>query len=173
MITKKEETLQRCLEKTGLRKLPSTVQEGKVWIDGIALVKRINGQEDYVLVQNDGDNNPNVVQDFGPCVMIHTIETIYPVNTVDRKFVPDLRSNKAVTEFLVRYNYDKDEITALLDKEGKTADRIAADRAKIKNYITKTSIRIAKDSIAETNRCLEIHKYAEAKKNRIDYGEED
>lgn len=173
MITIKDKTLQECLEKTGLRELPKPLQEGKVWIDGIALVTRINGIESYVLVQNDGEGNPNVVRDFGPCVMIKKIETIYPLNVLDKRSLPDLRSNKAMLDFLVRFGHDKEKAVALLNKDEKTEDEIAADRAAVKNSIFKIAIKLAKDNFAEEERCRNLHKENNQSKtkSRIEYGE--
>lgn len=173
MITIKDRTLQECLGKTGLRELPKPLQEGKVWIDGIALVTRINGIESYVLVQNDGEGNPNVIRDFGPCVMINKIETIYPLNVVDKRFLPDLRSNKAMIDFMVRFGYDKEKAVSLLDKDGKTDDEIAADRATVKNSIFKIAIKLAKENLAEEERCRNLKKEnnQQKTKNRIEYGE--
>ena len=171
MIGIKEETLQMALQKTGLRELPKALKPSdmQTFLSAIVLTKRINGIESYAYAENDGDGGINIKEDFGPCVRIQSIESIHPVKTIDRKILPDLRSDKQIVEYLCKSRYDKNEIEGLLSKDGKTIEQIKEDRAIIKGYISKQAIDFAKRKDAEESRVNEMKSY----KSRVDNGEED
>lgn len=167
MITQKEESLQTALQKCGLRELPKAIklEDTRMCMSAIMLTKRVNGTEAYVYAENDGNGNLSIVADYGPCVAIYSIESIHPVKMLDKKIMPDLRSDKQIIEYLCKSAYDRSEIEPLLSKEGKTAEQIKADRETVRQYIGKVAVGFAKRQQAEAERVDEIKNY----KSRISH----
>lgn len=167
-MSPKEETLQLALQKTGIRSLPKalTPNDSRVWITAIVLCRK-GGFETYALANNDGKGNPSITHDFGPCIVISEILSVHPIDCLDKRFTPDLRSDKAIITFLSKNGYDEALITAMLDKSAHdTAEEAKADRAKVKGLINQVAIMLAKKMLAEEERCKEIKDYA----NRIKHG---
>lgn len=165
----KTHTLGECLSKTGLRDLPKALAEGenKIWINAIVLVNK-GGIEEYCLANNDGLGKPSIIQDFGVCRAISRIISIHPIECVSGKYMPDLRSNKAIITFLGKNGHNENAIANLLDKDGKTDAQIEADKSIVRTYINQAAIKIARKEMAERERCRAIRTFAEnarAKKN--------
>lgn len=166
-MTPKEETLQLALQKTGLRTLPKalTPNDSRVWITGIVLCRK-GGFETYALANNDGYGKPSITQDFGPCITISSVLSIHPIDVLDKRLTPDLRSDKAVITFLSKNGYDEAQITAMLDKSAHaTPEEAKADREKVKGFVNQVAIILAKKTLAEEERCKGIKEYA----NRIQH----
>lgn len=166
MITPKDESLQMCLQKTGLRALPKALSQGenKIWINAIVLVRKI-GIENYCLATNNGFGLPQITQDFGPCIAITQIVSIHPIECVSGKFVPDLRSKQQIITFLVKNGHNEAVITELLNKDGKTPEQIKEDKAIVQGYINRAAVSLAKQELAERERCRNIREYAEKVKS--------
>lgn len=166
-MSPKEETLQLALQKTGLRALPKAISanDTRVWINAIVLVQKM-GMETYCLAQNNGDGKPSITQDFGPCYAISEILSIHPIEVIDRRFTPNLRSDKAIVAFLSKNGYDEALITAMLDKSAhNTPEEAKADREKVKQFVMQVAIKIAQKTIVEEERCREIKEYAKRVKD--------
>lgn len=168
MITPKEETLQLALQDYGLRALPKAYNRdsGTVWITGIALVTKVLGQQEYVKCTNNGLGVPVITRDYGAVASIISVDAIYPVDCVDKRFTPDLRSDKAIITFLSKNGHQPSVIESLLSKEGKTPEQIKTDRATTRQYINQAAIKIAKKTLAEEARIAEMHKYAETTRRK-------
>lgn len=166
-ITEKEITLQGCLQAVGILELPKKITENynKTWIKSIVLVKKCTGHESYCLCENDGCGKPIIKRDFGRSAAVVAIQSIHPYVELDKKYTPDLRSDKQISLFLVKNGYKEDYIESLLSKDGKSSDQVKKDRNTIKEFITKSAIKLANQDIAETQRCQEIQKYAKRIKN--------
>lgn len=168
-MNQKESTLGECLSATGLRNLPKALAEGenKIWINAIVLVDKC-GIEEYCLANNNGLGVPSISRDFGVCRSISRILSIHPIESVSGKYMPDLRSNKAIIAFLGKNGHNENAIANLLDKEGKTENQIESDKSIVRTYINQAAIKIARKEMAERERCANIRAYAEnakAKKN--------
>lgn len=151
-ISIKEETLQLALESVGLRSLPKkhTASDRDLWVRGIALVSKCGGIHNYVLVENEGE--AKITRDFGACRAILKIEEIYPYDFLERIDTPDLRSDNAIITFLSRNGYNAAEIEALLLRTDKDSETIKADKAKVKTYVTKVALKLAKRKREEEDR---------------------
>lgn len=165
MLTQKEITLQAALQDFGLKDLPRMWDKNvSTMIDGIALVTKVGGTKEYVKVSFDGEE-VIVVRDYGTCASIINIDKVYAVNVLDKKFTPDLRSDKAIVTFLGKKGYDETVIESLLSKDGKTPEQSKSDRAKVKKYVNLVALALAKKELAERDRCNEIRNYAKRIKN--------
>lgn len=170
-LTPTEITLQEALSDCGLRALPKECKPdgNTVWITAIALVTKIGGRKEYVKCVNDGGGTPSIVRDYGTCAAIVSVNSIHPVDVLDKRFTPDLRSNETVIKFLSKNGYDESAVALLLSKEGKTPEQAKEDRAAVRGYVNKVAITLAKKTLAEEARCRDIKDYA----NRIKHGTEE
>lgn len=158
MITSKQISLQAALQDAGLRELgrPFDPQGNALWLTAIARVLKTNGQEEYVKVVNNGDNKPTVVKDYGSCAAIVKVVALYPIDILERRFRPDLRSPKAVFDFLTKHKYPADKVSALMSKDNKTPEQIAADKEAVNRLVTECAIKNAKAILEEEARCKAI-----------------
>lgn len=170
-LSDKAITLQECLAATGQRDLPKKIgaNYNKVWIKAICLVRKAGGFEEYCLCDNDGNNKPSIKRDFGRSAAIQEILGIFPYQELEGRFTPDLRSDKAILSFLVKNGYKEEEISTLLEKEGKDPEQVKKDRATVKTFVNNIALKLAKNTLAEEQRCKDLKNY----KKRIDNGEEE
>lgn len=159
----KDETLQLALREAGVKTLPKSItpSDNMVWISAIALTKRINAQESYVCVVNDGEGNPIIKRDFGPYIAIADIISIHPIEMLNKRFIPDLRSDKQMIGFLEKNGYNPTIIANMLDKNSHaTPEAAKTDRARVKSFIHKAAIEIAKKALSEDKRIDKMKDYA-------------
>lgn len=170
MISIKQETLQRALEKTGLRELPKTaIDNGTIWITAIVMVEKTGGIQSYCLASNDGEGGIAITNDFGPSLAIVRILAVYPVEKLDKRFRPDLRSDKQIIAFLVKNGYDEATIAKMLDKTShNSTETLNADRQKVRAMVNKVAIKLSRQTLAEDERCRNI-----GMKDRIGNEEQD
>lgn len=172
-MTEKEISLQEALHDLGLPSLPKETPASAYMnvIEGVALVSKINGAQNYAIVVSDGEGQLYVRKDYGLSAMIRSIDKVYAKSMIDAKsYSPDLRSDKQIMQFLKRRSYEEEEISKLLSKEDKTPEEIKRDRDTIKAYISKECVAIAKENIAEDNRINQIKGYAQRIKNGKEEG---
>lgn len=176
MLTELELSLQLALEFFGLQELPKEVKKTDkvVVLEGIAKVKKPANHENYVRVAADSNGKLTIKKDYGPSLPILEITNIYPTKTFDSKrFTPDLRSDKAIVEFLTKNGHNEDTINSLLSRIDKSPEEIKADRAKVKGWINDAAYSIANRTIAEERRCANMKSYAQRiKKQKQQDGEE-
>lgn len=167
MITQKEESLIKCLNKVGLRELPPALEKGSAdsFLTAIVLTKRMNGTEAYCYAENDGDNKPTIKIDYGPSIGIVEIVSVHPVQRIDSRVVPYLRNDEEIVQYLCKNRYNKDDIEKMLDDTNKTSDMIKKDRATVRSYILKTAIELQKLKVQEEERVEEIKNYSKRIKN--------
>lgn len=167
MISQKEESLQQCLQKVGLRELPPALEKGSTdsFLTAIVLTKRMNGTEAYCYAENDGDNKPTIKIDYGSSIGIVEIVSVHPVQRIDSRVVPHFRNDEEIVQYLCKNRYDKADIENLLDNTGKTSYMIEKDRATVRSYILKTAIEFQKLNAKEEERVEEIKNYSKRIKN--------
>lgn len=160
MLTPKQITLQEALQDAGMTDLPKewTPESNSTWISAIVLCTKVGGQQEYVRCVNDGNGKPTVKKDYGRSAAILRYDRIFPTATLDKRFMPDLRSDKAIITFLDKAGYKPAVIEALLSKDGKTPEQAKADRNTVKEYVTKAAIKMAQKTLAEEQRCKNIYK---------------
>lgn len=163
-LSEREYTLQMCLQEVGLSELPPAISASytKRWIKGICLARKLNGIMSYCMCENDGGKT-RLKKDFGQILPVLEIVAIHPYMELDSKYIPDLRSNKQIIEFLTKNGYTADNIEALLSKNDKTNEQQRKDRQTVKDFVIKAAIKNAKAMSDEENRCSEIRNYS----NRI------
>lgn len=147
------------MQEHGLRELPKPYdpKSGDVWITALAMVRRVTGIEDYVYVTNDNaDGTPVVKKDYGVCAAIAEVKAIFPIEKLDKRFRPDLRSDKQIYEFLTKRGYDPDMVKKKLTKEDKSPEDINADRSEIKRLVNEAAIKDARLMLAEEHRVRNI-----------------
>ena len=116
----------------------------KIWALGLAKVYRGNCSHSYVIVANDGENNPSLVRDFGDNSIIVKFEEIYPVYYLDNDTMPLLTKQSDFVTYLSTRGYKADEIRELLSEElengkKKTKKQLEEDKA----FVMKAVISIA------------------------------
>lgn len=158
----KEESLYQCLQKTGLRELPEAFSPADndkyTYLSAIVLTARTNGMEAYCVAENDG-TGLSVKHDYGPCAAIREIKAIYPVRKLDRSVVPDLRNDNEIKKYLCKNLYSTQEIETLLSRDGKSDERIKADREKVFQYVIKASVDFSNRKKQEAVRVAEVKSY--------------
>lgn len=159
-VTIKESSLQGCLQKLGLRALPKqeTGDRNNI-LQAVVLTRRTNGMESYCIAENDGSGKLAITKDFGPCAAIYSILAVYPIQSVDKKILPDFRSDKQIVDYLCKSIYNKEDIERLLSKEGKSPEQIKTDRKTVKDYVVKTAIDFEKRKAKEVERVAEVNAY--------------
>ena len=67
----KEDSKLKVLAYCGLRELPAVEDKEHFWLRAVALVKKVDGSENYVYVEKDLNTlEPRMVKDFGAIAMI-------------------------------------------------------------------------------------------------------
>lgn len=142
-----ERTLTEALSAARVTSLPKAKTDD-FWIEAVVKVKKCDNSENYALAVNSCDGKPSIVRDFGNMARITSIEEIYPYAVMDKTAVPDLRNSKAIATYLVsNANCKEDEVMQLMSRKkadgtAKSEEEIAADRAVVKNLVTKTAFKI-------------------------------
>lgn len=159
-MTPKQITLQAALQDFGLRELPAEYNPelNVPWVTGIALVTKAGGVTEYVRVSNRGDGSPEVKKDYGTPAAVLRYDRLFAVDKLEKRFIPVLRGRTAQLDFLVKNGYSTEEIIALLEKKDKTPEQIEADQNKIRGYINKVALSLAKTVLQEEKRCRNIYK---------------
>lgn len=170
MLTELEISLQKALSEYGLRELPEewSPESGVEVIDGIALVTKIGGIQDYCKVVNEGLGRFAIKRDYGKCARIISIDKIFPVNVLQKRFAPVLKSDKDIVMFLSKNGHNAAAIESLLNTDGKTAEQIQADKAVVESYVNAVAVEIAQKTIKEEKRCKEITEYSKRIKVKKD-----
>lgn len=150
-LTIKEISLQECLKKAGIPSLPTPFNpsDGTEWVRGIALVNKVGGISNYVLVTNTGGKTA-ITRDFGPCRAVVSIVAVYPYDKLGRLDTPKLRSDDDTIEFLSKNGHDADEIKSMME----------TDRATVDKYVKDVALKLAKDKLAEKDRINEMKSYS-------------
>lgn len=126
----------------------------KIWLRAIVKVTKCDNSKNYAVAENDGNNNPHIIRDFGNSAKITQIDAIYPTYYISENQKPDLRNKTDICSFLSHAGYDKNNIEMLLsntDEEGneKTLDQKKQDKDYVKSLVDKVSIRLQLDILNE------------------------
>lgn len=167
-ISEYDYTLVEALKAAHISVLPKAImtEYNKIWVNALCLVTKAGGRQGFCLCENDGNGNCVIKQDFGTCATIIHIDTIFPYVEVDKKYIPDLRSDKQIIEFLCKSEHRRSDIEALLSKDGKTDEQIKADRATVKEYVNRLALKNAKMNEIERIRCERVVEYSENEKRK-------
>lgn len=94
----------------GVRGLPEEWDKENVYLRALALVKKSDGTESYVLLQKGDDGKDKIVKDFGTVSMITETISVHPFHFLDAKWVPyfKTRSKDERLGWLERHNVEGD-----------------------------------------------------------------
>lgn len=153
---KLEKTLLLALNHSHLSELPDSLKPTtRLWLKAIVLVAKRDGSRNYAIAENNGDDTPNIVKDFGNVSQIAKVEGIYPFLEVENARIPDMRNKSEIVDLLVAYGFNAKEITYKMankhiDGTMKSADEIARDKYFIKFEVNKITIEQEKARLKET-----------------------
>lgn len=153
---KLEKSLLLALNDSHLSELPDSLKPTtRLWMRAIVLVEKRDGSKSYVLAENNGDNTPNVVKDFGSISQIVKYKGIYPFYEVENARIPDMRNKTEIMELLTAYGFKQEDIALKmsnkhLDGTPKTEEEIANDKQFIKIEVNKITIQQEKARLKET-----------------------
>lgn len=153
-------TREEALKDLGLLKLPNVIkpEDYPKLVDGIALVTKAGGSRNYVRVSGDGEKGLTVTKDYGAAAVIVSIDYVYAKSTLDiKKFMPDMRSNDQIVEYLRQSGYQVKEVMSLLSRKDKSAEQVKADRETVNGYIREASIRFARMKMQEDERVRKMY----------------
>ena len=149
----------------GLTELPQEWKKNssKIWVKAIVLVMKNNGKKCYCVADNKEGEGARIIKDFGKSYGIVNIEAIYPTMYLDANSMPDLRKQSDCVTFLKYHGEDEEDIKALLSKEGedgqeKAADKLSADKQKVKKLIIKYAIKDCLNMDSEKQRLVNDYK---------------
>lgn len=150
---------QYALEAAGIKCLPKVLDSNSkiVWLKAIGLVRKINGQKNYALLEFDGEKS-QIKRDFGVCAAILDVVEIYPYETLERRFMPRITKDAESITYLTKNGYDETMVSQLLDNKGKTYDQINSDRKKVKKMILTCAIKYGQTVLNDE---LKYRKYSE------------
>ena len=108
MKTVKEKSLLQALAYCNLRSLPAVEDKEHFWLRALALVKKIDGSENYVYVEKDlATLKPKMIKDFGNIAMIHEFVEYYPYSYLKSQFMPVFKTQKKDERISYLTAYDK------------------------------------------------------------------
>jgi hypothetical protein len=108
MKTVKEKSLLQALAYCNLRSLPEVEDKEHFWLRALALVKKIDGSENYVYVEKDLVTlKPKMIKDFGNIAMIHEFVEYYPYSYLKSQFMPSFKTQKKDERIAYLTAYDK------------------------------------------------------------------
>lgn len=169
--------LEEALRIAQLGDLPPAIDDAykRHWLKAIVNIQRSNGEIGYCLAVNDGNNKPRIIRDFNPTGIIVRVLSVHPYEESDRDIVPRFVNNEQILKYLCKYGYQRSELTALITKDGKTAEQINADNELIKGYIRQVAnkqvqIKLESDEQARTLAAMADPKIKERKSKERKYG---
>ena len=108
MKTVKENSLLKALAYCNLRSLPEKEDKEHFWLRALALVKKVDGSENYVYAEKDlATLKPKMVKDFGNVAMIYEIVEYYPYSYLKSQFMPTFKTQKKDERIAYLNAYDK------------------------------------------------------------------
>lgn len=104
----KEDSKLKALAYCGLRELPEVEDKEHFWLRAIALVKKVDGSENYVYVEKDLNTlEPRMVKDFGAIAMVYETVEYYPYSYLKEQYMPKFKTAKKEERIKYLTAYDK------------------------------------------------------------------
>ena len=138
-------SLTEALSEVRLTELPKEWEDKSVhWSSAIVRVRKNNLRINYALAENDGEDNPLVVKDFGSSAKIVEVLGIYPYNYLNDNYSPDLRNKNDIVSYLSVNGIDKEYVSQLLStKKQDGSDKTDEEKKSDKDIVKKLVVRIA------------------------------
>lgn len=104
----KEDSKLKVLAYCGLRELPEVEDKEHFWLRAVALVKKVDGSENYVYVEKDLNTlEPKMIKDFGAIAMVHETVEYYPYSYLKEQYMPKFKTAKKEERIKYLTTYDK------------------------------------------------------------------
>lgn len=104
----KEDSKLKALAYCGLRELPEVEDKEHFWLRAIALVKKVDGSENYVYVEKDLNTlEPRMIKDFGSIAMVYETVEYYPYSYLKEQYMPKFKTAKKEERIKYLTAYDK------------------------------------------------------------------
>lgn len=104
----KEDSKLKALAYCGLRELPEVEDKEHFWLRAVALVKKVDGSENYVYVEKDLNTlEPRMVKDFGAIAMVYETVEYYPYSYLKEQYMPKFKTAKKEERIKYLTAYDK------------------------------------------------------------------
>lgn len=104
----KEDSKLKVLAYCGLRGLPEVEDKEHFWLRAVALVKKVDGSENYVYVEKDLNTlEPRMIKDFGAIAMVHETVEYYPYSYLKEQYMPKFKTAKKEERIKYLTTYDK------------------------------------------------------------------
>lgn len=115
------------------------------WAMAIVKVRKNNMKVNYAIAENDGEDNPIIVKDFGSSAKIVEILEIHPYAHLNDFYMPDLRNKQDITKYLVANRVSEKYISNLLstkkeDGSEKSEEEKKTDRSLIKKMVVRSAV---------------------------------
>lgn len=115
------------------------------WSRAIVKVRKNNMRTNYAIAENDGEDKPIIVKDFGSSAQIVEILELRPYEYLNDFYVPDLRNKQDITNYLIVNGIDEKYILGLLstkknDGSEKSEEEKKADRSLIKKMVVRFAV---------------------------------
>ena len=140
-------SLTDALSEARLPELPKEWENKSIhWASAIVRVRKNNLRINYALAENDGEDNPLVVKDFGSSAKIVEVLGIYPYNYLNDNYSPDLRNKNDIVSYLSVNGIDKEYVSQLLstkkqDGSDKTDEEKKSDKAIEKKIVVRIAVK--------------------------------
>lgn len=114
------------------------------WARAIVKVRKINMKVNYAIAENDGEDKPIIVKDFGSSAKIVEILEIHPYAHLNDFYMPDLRNKQDITKYLTVNGVNEQYVLELLStKKSDGSDKSDEEKKEDRSLIKKMVIRFA------------------------------
>lgn len=115
------------------------------WAMAIVKVRKNNMRVNYAIAENDGEDKPIIIKDFGSSAKIVEILEIRPYAHLNDAYIPDLRNKQDIKHYLIVNGVDEQRILSLLstkndDGSEKSEEEKKADRSLIKKMVVRFAV---------------------------------
>lgn len=139
-------SLTDALSEARLPELPKEWENKSIhWAMAIVKVRKNNMKVNYAIAENDGEDKPIIVKDFGSSAKIVEILEIRPYAHLNDLYIPDLRNKQDITKYLVANRVSEKYISNLLstkkeDGSEKSEEEKKEDRSLIKKMVVRFAV---------------------------------
>lgn len=142
-ITMLEDSLREAMNICMVSELPDPLAEDeiRIWVRGLAKVRKCDNSENWVVVKNDGSGKPHILQDVGGhMASIIKIMEVHPTTWLDQNMIPTIKRKSDAVRYLSNHGFDSDMVKALLLEKGKLEKQIEEDKAKVMGMVIKCAL---------------------------------
>lgn len=141
--TMEEDSLREALNICMVGELPEPLakDEVRIWVKGLAKVRKYDNSENWAVVKNDGSGKPHILNDVGGhMASIVKIMDVHPTMWLDQNMLPTLNKKSDAVRYLSNHDIEGASVKALLSEKGKTEEQIEEDKAEVMKMIIKCAL---------------------------------